>query len=193
MRYFFICLFILFFSVLRANTREVTELDKGWKFIQSDIVDAMAPDYDDSSWQSVVVPHDWAITGEFERNIDLQVVAIEQNGDLQPTEHTGRTGALPYIGVGWYRLELDLPQNYAHTELLFDGAMAEPIVYVNGKEAGRWANGYNAFNIDITPYLVDGKNPIAVRLQNLEQSWRWYSGAGRYRPVNMVRKQPIAG
>ena len=192
MRYFFICLFILFFSVLRANTREVTELDKGWKFIQSDIVDAMAPDYDDSSWQSVVVPHDWAITGEFERNIDLQVVAIEQNGDLQPTEHTGRTGALPYIGVGWYRLELDLPQNYAHTELLFDGAMAEPIVYVNGKEAGRWANGYNAFNIDITPYLVEGKNTIAVRLQNLEQSSRWYSGAGLYRPVHLVRTQPIA-
>ncbi len=192
MRYLFICLFVLLFSTLHANVREVIELDKGWKFTKGDIEDAMNPNYDDRKWESVVVPHDWAIAGPFDREIDIQYVAIEQNGDITPSVHTGRTGALPYIGVGWYRLELDLPKDYAHTELQFDGAMAEPIIYVNGQEAGKWANGYNAFNVDITPFLVEGKNSIAVRLQNLEQSSRWYSGAGLYRPVHLVRTQPVA-
>ena len=107
------------------------DLEKGWKFTKGDVAEAMQPDYNDSKWQSVTVPHDWAIAGPFDRNIDIQYVAIEQNGDTLPSVHTGRTGALPYIGVGWYRLELDLSQTFAHTDLCFDGAMFEPIVYVN--------------------------------------------------------------
>ena len=187
MKQILFCLCAILFLPLHANVREEMDLEKGWKFTKGDIENAMLPEFDDRKWESVVVPHDWAIAGPFDRNIDVQFVAIEQNGATTPSEHTGRTGALPYIGVGWYRLELDLPKNFAHTELRFDGAMSEPIVYVNGQEAGSWPNGYNAFNVDITPYLVDGKNIIAVRLQNLEESSRWYSGAGLYRPVRLVR------
>ena len=186
------CLFALGLTQVQAQGRKEVELDKGWKFAKGDWADAMQPGFDDSKWQQVVVPHDWAIAGPFDRSIDAQFVAIEQNGETVPSEHTGRTGALPYIGTGWYRLELNHNNDYAHAELCFDGAMAEPIVYVNGQEAGKWANGYNAFNVDITPYLKEGKNMVAVRLQNLEESSRWYSGAGLYRPVHLVLTQPVA-
>jgi beta-galactosidase len=177
---------------LAAQARKELLLENGWKFSKGDFAGAMLPEYDDSRWESVAVPHDWAIAGPFDRQIDMQVVTIEQNGEQIPTEHTGRTGALPYIGVGWYRLRVDIPEGYAHAELCFDGAMAEPVVYVNGKEAGRWANGYSAFNVDITPFLSKGVNTLAVRLQNLGESSRWYSGAGVYRPVRLALTQATA-
>lgn len=192
MKHLLFCICTLIFLPLQADVRKEVELEKGWKFSKGDFENAMNPNYDDKNWDVVSVPHDWAIAGPFDRNIDIQYVAIEQNGETTPSEHTGRTGALPYIGVGWYRLVIDKPQGYAHAELCFDGAMSEPIVYVNGQEAGRWANGYNAFNVDITPYLLDGENVVAVRLQNLEESSRWYSGAGLYRPVRLVLTQPTA-
>ena len=177
-------------TLVQAQGRKEISLEKGWKFAKGDLTDAMQPEYDDSKWQQVVVPHDWAISGPFSREIDIQHVAIEQNGETVPSEHTGRTGALPYIGVGWYRLNLNHTGEYANAELCFDGAMAEPIVFVNGVEAGRWANVYNAFNVDITPYLNEGNNVIAVRLQNLEESSRWYSVSGLYRSVYLVLTQP---
>jgi beta-galactosidase len=179
-------------SSLAAQTRKEMYLEKDWKFIKEDIVDAMQTGYDAGRWESVTVPHDWAIAGSFDRQIDLQVTRIEQNGEKVPIERTGRTGALPHIGVGWYRLNLDIPEGYAHAELCFDGVMAEPVVYVNGREAGRWANGYNAFNVDITPFLNKGSNLIAVRVQNLPESSRWYPGAGIYRPVRLLLTQPVA-
>ena len=98
---------------------------------------------------------------------------------------TGRTGALPYIGVGWYRTTFTVPQG-RRALLVFDGAMSRPCVYVNGREAGRWAYGYTPFYIDVTPYLTDGENHLAVRLENLPESSRWYPGAGLYRPVRLV-------
>jgi beta-galactosidase len=185
----FICMLV---CSLAAQTRKETFLEKGWRFAKGDIPEAMLTTYDDSAWEQVAVPHDWAIEGPFDRQIDRQVTRIEQNGEQIPTEHTGRTGALPHIGTGWYRLNLEIPEGYAHAELCFDGAMAEPIVYVNGREAGRWANGYNAFNVDITALLNRGKNLIAVRLQNMPESSRWYPGAGIYRPVRLVLTQPVA-
>jgi beta-galactosidase len=166
--------------------RKEIVLERNWKFTKSDPSGAAFPDFDDSKWQSVSIPHDWAIDGPFNEEIDKQITVIEQNGEKKPYAHTGRTGALPYIGSGWYRLMLEIPDGYARAELNFDGAMAEPAVYVNGQEAGRWANGYNAFNIDITPFIAKGKNIIAVRLQNLGESSRWYPGAGLYRPVTLV-------
>jgi beta-galactosidase len=189
-----ICLIIAWAGITEttAQTRKEILLENGWKFSKGDVSGAMSAKYDDSRWENVTVPHDWAIAGPFDRQIDAQVIVIEQNGEKIPTEHTGRTGALPYIGVGWYRLNLEIPEGYAHAELCFDGAMAEPVVYMNGKDAGRWANGYNAFNIDITPFLTKGKNVLAVRLQNLEESSRWYSGAGIYRPVCLVLTQAVA-
>ena len=140
---------------------------------------------DSLSWQSVTVPHDWAIAGPFDKKWDLQVVAIEQNGEKEKSEKSGRSGALPWIGEGYYRTHLSLGK-VGKAQLVFDGAMSEPVVCVNGKEAGRWAYGYNAFRVDITPYLREGDNLLEVKLNNVEESSRWYPGGGLYRPVKLV-------
>ena len=118
---------------------------------------------------------------------DLQVVAIEQNGEKEPTEKSGRSGSLPWIGKGHYKRTFQIPEGFkGHAELLFDGAMAEPTVYVNGKRAGYWPYGYNAFRVDATPFIKEGENQMTVDLQNLEESSRWYPGAGLYRPVTLI-------
>ena len=150
---------------------------------------------DNQTWSKVQIPHDWAIAGPFDKKWDLQRVAITQNGETEATEKSGRSGALPWIGEGWYRTTVEIPAGYDAAELVFDGAMAEPRVSINGQEAGYWPYGYNAFRVDVTPFLttppssVTSEIDIAVHLQNLEESSRWYPGAGLYRPVKLVMKQ----
>ena len=139
-----------------------------------------------TSWQEVTVPHDWAIDGPFDKKWDLQSVAIVQNGETQATEKSGRSGALPWIGEGYYKTNIHIDKLPEHAELVFDGAMSEPTVSVNGKKAGYWAYGYNAFRIDVTQYLHAGDNLIEVSLKNVEESSRWYPGGGIYRPVKLV-------
>jgi beta-galactosidase len=138
------------------------------------------------TWQSVKVPHDWAISGPFDKKWDMQVVAIEQNGEKEKTEHTGRSGSLPWIGEGEYKTTFTVPKGFPRAMLCFDGAMSEPVVSVNGQKAGEWKYGYNAFRIDITPFLKKGENSITVHLTNRDESSRWYPGAGLYRPVKLV-------
>lgn len=142
---------------------------------------------DKQEWKNVSIPHDWAIDGPFDKKWDLQVVAIEQNGEKEKSEKTGRSGALPWIGEGYYRTTLHIGKT-EKAELLFDGAMSEPVVYVNGREAGYWAYGYNAFRLDITPFVKEGENKIEVNLKNVEESSRWYPGGGLYRPVKLILK-----
>lgn len=178
------------FPLLAQRTHML--LEKNWKFIKGDNPNAYAVDYNDSAWQSVTIPHDWAIYGPFDRKYDLQEVAITQNGEKIASVKTGRTGGLPYIGVGWYRTFFDVEDFNAglqRVNLLFDGAMSEARVYVNGKEVCFWPYGYNAFHCDVTDVLnADGKNNlIAVRLENQPQSSRWYPGAGLYRNVHVIR------
>ena len=141
---------------------------------------------DGAAWQQVTIPHDWAISGPFDKKWDLQRVAIEQNGETEATEKSGRSGALPWIGEGHYRTTITLTEPVGHAELVFDGAMSEPRVKVNGQEAGYWAYGYNAFRIDATPFLKTGENTIEVDLTNVEESSRWYPGGGLYRPVELI-------
>jgi len=145
--------------------------------------------HDNKSWTEVQIPHDWAIAGPFDKKWDLQKVAIVQNGEKEATEKSGRSGALPWIGEGWYKTTVKIPQGYEAAELVFDGAMAEPRVSINGEEAGYWAYGYNAFRVDATPYIKSGKLDISVHLQNIEESSRWYPGAGLYRPVKLLLTQ----
>lgn len=141
-------------------------------------------------WYPVTVPHDWAISRPFDKNIDLQVVRIEQNGEQIATEKSGRTGSLPWIGEGFYRTSFNLGrQQFADMGrciIEFDGAMSEPTVFVNGQKAGYWPYGYNAFRLDITKLVKEGKNDVEVNLVNLEESSRWYPGAGIYRPVKVM-------
>lgn len=169
-----------------AQRHEQT-LEKGWKFTKGDVADAWTVGFDDSGWESVTVPHDWAIYGPFDRDNDLQNVAVTQNFETEASVKTGRTGGLPYVGVGWYRTVFDVEPDRQVT-LVFDGAMSEARVYVNGKEACFWPYGYNSFHCDVTGLLNgDGKgNVLAVRLENRPQSSRWYPGAGLYRNVHVV-------
>ena len=162
-------------SCVSAQHRQEITLTDGWMFSQ-----------DLETWTSVRVPHDWAIAGPFDKKWDLQKVAIEQNGETEATEKSGRSGALPWIGQGYYRLSLQIPADCGHAELVFDGAMAEPTVYLNDEKIGYWAYGYNSFRVDITPYIQPGDNLLEVHLQNVEESSRWYPGAGLYRPVKLV-------
>ena len=145
-----------------------------------------------TGWQSVRVPHDWAIYGPFSRDNDLQEVAVVQNGETRATWKTGRTGGLPYIGKGAYRTTIDIPEVGDRCwQLLFDGAMSEAQVFVNGQKACEWPYGYNSFHCDITPYLHDGGNTVTVLLENKESSSRWYPGAGLYRKVRLLSSPAV--
>ena len=170
----FMTLALALSTLSQAQSRKVINLPS-WDFSR-----------DGKSWQQVAVPHDWAISGPFDKKWDLQKVAIEQNGETEKTEKSGRSGALPWIGEGMYKLNWTAPKGYQRAVLVFDGAMSQPVVTVNGKEAGKWAYGYNAFRIDITPFIQFGKkNLIEVHLNNVEESSRWYPGGGLYRPVTV--------
>ena len=170
----FMTLALALSTLCQAQSRKVINLPS-WDFSR-----------DGKSWQQVAVPHDWAISGPFDKKWDLQKVAIEQNGETEKTEKSGRSGALPWIGEGMYKLNWTAPKGYQRAVLVFDGAMSQPVVTVNGKEAGKWAYGYNAFRIDITPFILFGKkNLIEVHLNNVEESSRWYPGGGLYRPVTV--------
>ena len=165
-------------GILSAQAQERQEiiLQDDWQFSR-----------DKQTWQTVSVPHDWAISGPFDKKWDLQTVAIVQNGEKNATEKSGRSGSLPWIGEGHYKRVITIPSDFSgHAELIFDGAMSEPTVYVNGKQAGYWAYGYNTFRVDITPFIKSGENLLEVHLKNVEESSRWYPGAGIYRPVTLV-------
>ena len=162
-------------TAVAQSHREVF-LNEGWEFSRDSI-----------TWQPVTVPHDWAISGPFDKQWDLQVVAIKENGEDVATEKSGRSGALPWIGKGYYKTTFTVPEQYKHAELVFDGAMADAHVYVNGRQAGHWAYGYNAFIVNVSNLENDGTpNTLEVSLENKEESNRWYPGGGIYRPVKLV-------
>ena len=152
-------------------------LTDGWRFAKdpTHALVASAVDFDDSAWEAVRVPHDWAISGPFDESAH------------------GGSGKLPWKGVGWYRRTFTLAQADAGKSVFldFDGVMASPEVYVNGQKAGGWDYGYASFRVDATPYVKFGeRNMIAVRASTLDHRSRWYPGAGIYRKVTLrVRNQ----
>ena len=115
--------------------RQVVNFNRDWKFAKGEHAGAEAADFNDSSWQAVRLPHDWAISGPFDPNQD------------------GYAGKLPWRGVGWYRktFTLDKADEGRRVYFDFDGVMAFPQVYVNGKRAGGWDYGYMSFRVDATP------------------------------------------
>lgn len=189
MKRFLLAAMLLFPMIISAQVRTERLLEKGWKFTREDSELFSMTDYDDSAWQTVRIPHDWAISGPFSINNDKQNVAITQDGQKEAMEHAGRTGGLPFVGPGWYRLEFDAPEftQGKSCRLIFDGAMSNADVYINGKHAAFWPYGYNSFIVDATPYMKPGEtNQLAVRLENYNESSRWYPGAGLYRNVHLV-------
>ena len=180
-------------TATKSTDGKVVYLKDNWKFSRKVTGDAFTTNYNDAGWQTISIPHDWSIYGPFDKKWDMQKVAIVQNGETEASEKTGRTGALPHIGTGWYRNTFTLPQfkNGKRALLVFEGAMSEPQVYLNGKKVGEWGYGYSYFYIDITNDIIAGKeNTLAVKLTNKEYSSRWYPGAGLYRNVSIVVKEP---
>ena len=139
---------------------------------------------DGGDWKKVRVPHDWAIYGPFSENSELW------NGAEGWVNNPGRTGALPWEGIGWYKTTFNVPEGKNAT-LLFDGAMSHATVYVNGKELYSWPNGYSAVSVDVSDAVAPGENTVAVRLENLPASSRWYPGAGLYRNVHLITTDPV--
>lgn len=182
-------------STVSQNRKEFL-LEKNWKFTRTDTPENININLNDNSWQTVTVPHDWAIYGPFSATHDRQKVAIEQDGQTDATEHAGRTGGLPFIGAGWYRNTGNLPKYEPgkRVSIIFDGAMANSQIYLNGKKVGEWAYGYNSFHFDITDFLNKDNTPnvLAVRLENRPEQSRWYPGAGLYRNVRVVISDEVS-
>ncbi len=191
----FLCLcFIVACSMQEENGRTVIQLDKGWKFINSEVENAAAPALDVSQWQTVTVPHDWAISGEFDEKNDLMFDMVIEDGEKVSKKRSGRTGGLPHVGIGWYRKALDIPSSWKSKNIAveFDGAMSHAQVFLNGEFVGEWPYGYASFGFDLTGKInFGGENILAVRLENKEHSSRWYPGAGIYRNVRLVVANPV--
>lgn len=189
MRKIFLSLFLIGIPITNfAQTKQT--LQKNWKFTREDKSAFSQSTFNDVKWQNVTIPHDWAIYGPFDMENDIQRTAIKQDGQKDAIEHTGRTGGLPFVGVGWYRTTFDLPDfsNDKKVFIQFDGAMSNPEVFINGQKAGQWHNGYNTFFLDISNWVKNKNNSLAVRLDNLTQMSRWYPGAGLYRNVHIITK-----
>jgi beta-galactosidase len=134
------------------------------------------PEFDDSRWRRLDLPHDWGIEGPFRQELP------------------GDTGKLPWAGVGWYRKRFRLPSEDEgrRIHLDVDGAMAYSAVWLNGRFVGGWPYGYTSFRLDLTPYARFGaENVLAVRLDNPPDSSRWYPGSGLYRNVWLVKTGPL--
>jgi beta-galactosidase len=186
-----IFLLLLLFCAANLFAQTVVKNLDSWKFSKGDNQSAPTVNFNDEEWETVKVPHDWAIYGPFDKEIDKQIVQIVQNNEKVASEKTGRTGSLPFIGVGWYRTRLSVSEFSEGKKaiLAFDGAMSNAQVFVNGQRVGIWPYGYSYFYFDITAYLkIQGVNTIAVRLENHPFSSRWYPGAGLYRKVQLIVK-----
>ena len=156
--------------------RDVVNFNSDWRFAKGGQKGAEAVDFNDSSWQAIRLPHDWAIAGPFNPKED------------------GYAGKLPWWGQGWYRKSFKLDKADAGRRVYFDfdGVMAFPKVYVNGQLAGEWDYGYMSFRVDATPYVKFGAdNIIAVYVDTRKHGTRWYPGAGIYRKVTMTVCNPV--
>jgi beta-galactosidase len=172
--------------------RNTETLKYNWQFIKGEQKDGAEITCDSASWETVRVPHDWAIYGPFDEENDIHTRPIVEDGENKEKRHTGRTGGLPHVGIGWYRRALDIPADFGQAGadqrafLEFDGVMSHSTVYVNGKEAGGRPFGYSSFQVEITDLVTPGENLLAVRVDNPPLASRWYPGAGIYRNVRLV-------
>lgn len=183
---------VAFPAVSRAqdtSVRTVKTLRTDWLFHNGDVLNGASLDYKDEYWSQVNVPHDWAIAGPFDENHDKQEVMVIEDGEQVISTRTGRTGGLPYIGVGWYRKYLSFAEADSNRLVFveFDGAMSNAKVYLNGQLVGGRPYGYSSFGLELTPHINWGRtNVLAVRLENEPESARWYPGAGLYREVRLL-------
>lgn len=169
---------LLLFNSCSSSERVFADksFNSDWLFYKGEAIDAEYPNYDDTNWRKLDLPHDWAIEGPFS------------------DEHNARSGGLPVHGTGWYRkhFEVDKSMKGKLISVEFDGAMSNANVWLNGNFVGERPYGYIGFEFDLTPYIKFGEeNVIAVRLQPEDLSSRWYPGAGIYRNVKIKYNNPV--
>ena len=177
--HYFIFVSALFWSADLSAQRNRLDFNEGWKFYKGDDSTARQTSYNDKSWRSLHLPHDWSIEGDFSA--------------AHPA--TFHQGALP-TGIGWYRKTFSLPAGFSGKDVLiqFDGVYRNSEVWINGHYLGKRPNGYVSFRYDITPFVQKNKkNTIAVRVDNsLQPSSRWYTGSGIYRNVWLMAVPKIS-
>ena len=166
--------FLLAVIPLAAAPRTTLPFDSGWRFLKADAPGADTPEFADSAWRSVSVPHDWGIEGPFDEKAPAR-----------------GAGAFLPAGVGWYRKHFVLPADAAARRIFveFDGVMANSEVWINGFSFGTRPNGYVSFRYEITGHLNSAgkENVLAVRVDNEKQpASRWYAGAGINRHVRLL-------
>jgi beta-galactosidase len=178
---FIILLFLLICSSTYAKQSKPNRyhllMDRNWKFFLGDSKNASDINFNDNSWRLLDLPHDWSIEGEFNKN-----------------EPTGGGGGYLPTGIGWYRKQFVLPSSVRGKQISvqFDGVYMNSEVWINGHLLGKRPNGYISFVYDLTPFLANGKNTIAVRVDNSNQpNSRWYSGSGIYRHVWLNITNPL--
>ena len=173
-----ICLVLVLCGLTSIQARQRQNFDADWLFVLGDSTQMSQVDYNDSYWRRLNVPHDWAREGDFFVG--------------NPSGAGG--GALPG-GIGWYRKHFEVKSEEVKREkffLEFDGVYMNSTVYVNGQKVGFRPYGYSSFEYDITPYIKQGENVVAVRVDNSDQpNSRWYSGCGIYRHVWLTKTNPI--
>ena len=180
MKRLYTLVFLFALCAASLSAREVVNFNKDWKFCLNieDGLDPSAPEFDDSGWRTLDLPHDWAIEGDFDEH--------------NPSGTGG--GALPG-GIGWYRKSFKISgqQNDYVFSIEFDGVYMNSSVYINGHLLGTRPYGYISFSYDLTPYLNwGGDNVIAVKVDNSDQpNSRWYSGCGIYRDVRIVKTRSV--
>ena len=184
--FYILSLSIAILCLSACSTKQPVRTDtllRQWQFTQDTTENPV--------WEEVTVPHDWSISGPFDRANDLQEVIVWQNGEREPTWKTGRSGGLPWMGKGHYHTRVAVRKERFYT-LVIDGAMSHADVYVNGEEVCYWPYGYNTFDCYILPDLITGDSvDIDVYLENKPQQSRWYPGAGLYRNVHLIETDPI--
>ncbi len=168
--------------------RIVRRLRHGWSFHRGDIKGFEKAGFNDATWESVVVPHDWAIKGPFGKRFDVSRSTVINDQHRMTVEHHGRVGGLPLVGVGLYRttFKLSTAEAARPCRLEFDGVMSHSTVYVNGKRAGGRPYGYSSFCLEVSKLVKPGANLLALRVENPPDFSRWYSGAGIFRNVRLV-------
>lgn len=171
-----IFLLLALIPVLASASRETRVINDHWEFRPGKFDDPSRVAESGPGWKAVHLPHDWAIAGPF------------------MPEVSGEQGKLPWQGEGWYRKSLSFEGGDLgggrRAMLLFDGVMANPVVYVNGRRAGAWKYGYNSFHVDITEFAHAGENLLAVHASTLDHHSRWYPGAGIYRTSGKMQAPP---
>jgi len=171
--------FLLAVIPLAAALRTTLPFDSGWRFLKADAPGAAQPEFNDSAWRTLSVPHDWGIEGPFDEKAPAR-----------------GAGAFLPAGVGWYRKHFVLPADAAGRRVFveFDGVMANSEVWINGFSLGMRPNGYVSFRYELTgPLYSPGKeNVLAVRVDNEKQpASRWYAGAGINRHVRLLVMDPV--